>query len=165
MGSSDHPHGPHFSITWTRWNNNRNWKTCLSTAERRPLETVRSHWNLAGHSDWGSINIPKQPWQKPTVYHQQQSLSSLRCWRNGTPAAALATQLFQIISPCKLIYTKVTFIFWETQSILLPLSKVRSCTGRAPIRMQQLTSEGLEKAQGELGKSLGISPGSLNLWQ
>lgn len=70
-------------------------------------------------------------------------------------------QLFQIISPRKLIYTKVTSIFWKTQSILLPFSKVRSCTGRAPTHMQQLASEGLEKAQGELGKTFGISPGSL----
>lgn len=69
-------------------------------------------------------------------------------------------QLFQIIIPPKLIYTKVTFVFWESESIL-PFSKVRSCTGRVPTLMQQLTSEGLEKAQGELGKTPGISPGSL----
>lgn len=94
--TSEYPHGAHFSITWMRWNGNRNWKTCLATAERRPTDTIRSHWNLAGHSVWRSINIPKQPWQKPTVHHQQQSLSCLRCWRNGTPPAAL-TRLLHII--------------------------------------------------------------------
>lgn len=43
---SDHLHGVHFNITWMRWNSNRNWKTCLATAERRPSKTLRSQLAL-----------------------------------------------------------------------------------------------------------------------
>lgn len=89
-----HIHGAHFSITQGEMKQQQKLGNlpchCREVTIRDTKITVSSGACLLGHSVKHSVHIPKQWWQKPTVYHQQQPLSSLRRWRNGTPEAAKA---------------------------------------------------------------------------